>query len=190
SAPRAGLTWDLTTGGAKRSQRRGATGISAGRTPYVWLSNQYSNTGVDFTALAVPFNAANRIPFVADPNNQPTSLGTAGNQTINFIDPDYQYPQVVRANIAYHHDTGSFGVIGPAEVVFGTNLKEIKYQNLNYRQVGTRSDGRPTYARVLPSVNDAVLLTNTDQGGSWSVSYGVSRPFKNGFQVSGSYLYG
>src|SRR5262249_54739177 len=71
-----------------------------------------------------------------------------------------------------------------------TNLKEIKYQNLNYKQVGTRSDGRPTYARVLPSVNDAVLLTNSDQGGSWSVSYGVSRPFKNGFQVSGSYLYG
>ena len=189
-SPRAGFNWDLSNGGGKRSQVRGGAGIFAGRTPYVWLSNQYSNTGVDFTALAVPFNAANRVTFVADPNAQPTSLGTAGNQTINFIDPDYQYPTVVRGNLAYDHDLGFFGLIGTGEVLFASNLKEIKYQNINYRQIGTRSDGRPVYTRVLPSVNDAVLLTNTDQGGQWSLSYMLSRPFRNGFQINGSYLYG
>ena len=83
-----------------------------------------------------------------------------------------------------------FGLIGTAEVLFASNLEEIKYQNLNYRQIGARSDGRPLYTRVLPSVNDAVLLTNTDQGGQWSLSYTLSRPFRHGLQVSGSYLYG
>jgi hypothetical protein len=190
-SPRAGFNWDLSGGGAKRSQIRGGTGLFAGRTPYVWLSNQYSNTGVDFTALAIPFNANNRIPFVASPTAQPTSLtgATAGNQTINFVDPNYQYPTVVRGNLAYDHEV-AFGLIGTAEVLFASNLKEIKYQNLNYVQTGTRSDGRPVYSRKLATVNDAVLLTNTDQGGQWSISYALNRPFKNGFQLGGSYLYG
>jgi hypothetical protein len=39
-------------------------------------------------------------------------------------------------------------------------------------------------------VNDVILLTNTDQGGQWSLSYKVDRPFKNGFSFTGSYLYG
>src|SRR5262249_15439401 len=41
---------------------------------------------------------------------------------------------------------------------------------------------------VVASYN--VRQGGSDQGGSWSVSYGVSRPFRNGFQVSGSYLFG
>jgi hypothetical protein len=80
-SPRAGFNWDLSNGGAKRSQMRGGLGLFVGRTPYVWLSNQYSNTGVDFTALAVTFNANNRVPFIADPNNQPTSIPAASPAT-------------------------------------------------------------------------------------------------------------
>ena len=43
-------------------------GIAAsGRTPYVWLSNQYGNTGIEFRRLAVGFNVNNRVTFVPDP---------------------------------------------------------------------------------------------------------------------------
>src|SRR5262249_22990968 len=55
-SPRIGFNWDLSGGGANRQQVRGGVGSFAGRTPYVWLSNQYGNTGVDFTALSVAFN--------------------------------------------------------------------------------------------------------------------------------------
>jgi hypothetical protein len=191
-SPRIGFNWDLSNGGAKRSQVRGGLGLFAGRTPYVWLSNQYSNTGVDFTALAVTFNAANRVTFVADPNNQPNSVpgGIAGNQTINVVDPDYLYPEVFRGNLAYDHELGVFGLIGTGEVLFSSNVRDIAYQNLNYVQTGTRVDGRPSYAKKLATVNDVILLTNSDQGGQWSVSYKVDRPFKSGFFFSGSYLYG
>ena len=73
-----------------------------GRTPYVWLSNQYGNTGVDFTSLSVSYNASNKIPFVADPNNQPTTVtgGTTGRQTINVIDPDYKFPTILQHPIS------------------------------------------------------------------------------------------
>jgi len=191
-SPRIGFNWDMS-GMASRKQLRGGFGSFAGRTPYVWLSNQYSNNGVDFTAVAVTFNANNRVPFVADPNHQPTSVpgGIAGNQTLNFIDPNYKFPQVLRGNLAYDHDLGIWGLVGTAEVLFNRNLEEIKYQNLNYVQVGTRStDGRPVYAKKVSTINDAILLTNSDQGSQYSLSYKLDRPFRNGWFIGGSYLYG
>src|SRR5262249_32448464 len=124
--------------------------------------------------------------------NQPTSAagGVAGNQTINVVDPNYEYPEVLRGNLAYDRDLGVFGLIGTGEVLFSSNIKEIKYQNLNYVRAGVRQDGRPFYRKRLSSINDVILLTNAAQGGQWSVSYKVERPYKNGFFFSGAYLYG
>ena len=183
----------MSNGSAQRRQLRGGVGLFTGRTPYVWLSNQYSNTGVDFTAISTgAFAASKNIKFVADPLNQPTVVtgAAAGNQTINVVDPNYKFPEVVRGNLAADHELGLWGLIGTAEVLFSKNIKEIDYKNLNYVQAGTRVDGRPFYTKVLATVNDVVLLTNTDQGSQWSVSYKLERPFKNGYYVGGSYLYG
>ncbi len=52
-SPRAGFNWDLSGGGSARQQVRGSIGYFGGRTPYVWLSNQYGNTGIEFRRLAV-----------------------------------------------------------------------------------------------------------------------------------------
>ena len=45
-SPRIGFNWDLSRGSAARSQLRGGIGYFTGRTPYVWLSNQYGNNGI------------------------------------------------------------------------------------------------------------------------------------------------
>jgi hypothetical protein len=191
-SPRIGFNWDLSGGSMAHKQLRGGIGSFAGRTPYVWLSNQYGNTGVDFTALAVTYNANNSVAFVADPNNQPTSVpgGAAGNQTLNLINPDYKYPQVLRGNLAYDHEVGIWGLVGTAEILFSNNQHEIAYQNLNYIQAGTRVDGRPFYTKKISTINDAIFLTNTDQGNQYSLSYTLNRPFRNGWYIGGSYLFG
>ena len=98
-SPRVGFNYN--PGGSVPQQVRGGVGIFSGRTPYVWLSNQYTGTGLEFTRPAVTFNAANRIPFVADPHNQPKNVGTAALNEVNLLDPDYKYPQVLRWNLAY-----------------------------------------------------------------------------------------
>ena len=50
---------------------RGGVGIFYGRFPYVWVSNQYSNTGVDFyTVTTAPTR------FIADPYGQPKAATT------------------------------------------------------------------------------------------------------------------
>src|SRR5262249_40869169 len=166
-SPRIGCNWDLSGGSSNGQQIRGGIGSFAGRTPYVWLSNQYGNTGVDFTALAVNFNAANRIPFVADPNNQPTTApgGAAGRQTINLIDPDYKYPQILRGNLAYDRGLGFYGLVGTVEFVWSKTQKDVLWKDLNYVPVGTlpAPDGRLTYTKLDPNLNDAVLLTNATQ---------------------------
>jgi hypothetical protein len=191
-SPRVGFNWDLSNGGASRQQVRGGVGSYAGRTPYVWLSNNYGNTGVDFTSLSVPFSAANRIPFVANPSAQPTNVGGAGKQTINMVDPSYKYPQILRGNLAYDRALGFWGLVGTAEFVWSKTLDDILYKDLNYVATGTRPvpDGRLTYTKFDNNLNDAVLLTNTHQGDTETIALKVERPFRNGFLVSGSYLYG
>jgi hypothetical protein len=191
-SPRLGFNWDLTGNSAMTQQIRGGIGSFAGRTPYVWLSNQYGNTGVDFTSLSVAFNANNKIPFVADPLNQPTSVsgGAAGRQTINMIDPNYKYPQVIRGNIAYDRSL-PWGLVATAEFLFSKTQKDVLWKDLNFAPTGTtRPDGRLVLAKVDTNINDAVLLTNTNQGDTETVAFKVEKRYRHGWYASGSYLYG
>jgi hypothetical protein len=191
-SPRAGFNWDLTRGGSLK-QLRGGLGLFTGRTPYVWLSNQFSNTGVDFTSLSVSYAAANRIPFVADPNNQPTTVtgGTTGRQTINVIDPEYKYPAIMRATLGYDQQLPFWGLIGTAEALYTRAVEDIYYQNINYVPTGTQlPDGRLTFKKYDTNLNDVMLLSNSTDGKSWSFSFKVEKPYKRGFSWSASYLYG
>jgi len=190
-SPRVGFNWDLSNGGARR-QVRGGVGVFTGRTPYVWLSNQYSNTGVDFTSLSVSYNAANRLAFVANPDAQPTVVtgGQTGRQTINVVDPDYKYPDILRGTLGFDHQL-PLGLVGTAEAVYTSSLHDIRYQNINYVPTGaTLPDGRLRFQKFDTSLNDVMLLSNSTDGKSWSVSYKIERPYKNGFAWSASYLYG
>ena len=69
-SPRVGFNYALSDNNTE--QVRGGVGLFSGRTPYVWLSNQYGNTGIEFRRLSLAFNANNRIPFVTDTTAQPT----------------------------------------------------------------------------------------------------------------------
>ena len=188
-SPRIGFNYAL--GSNNNEQIRGGFGLFSGRTPYVWLSNQFGNTGIEFRRISVGFNANNRIPFSADPNAQPTNIGNAATNEIDLIDPDYKYPSLIRTNLAYDRNLGFFGLIGTTEFLYSRNVNDIKYQNLNLRQVGTRPDGRPLFQRnLVPTLSDVIFLTNTDEGDSWSIVFKVDRPIRNGFFANGSYLYG
>jgi hypothetical protein len=183
-SPRAGFNYDMS--GAARQQLRGGVGIFGGRTPYVWLSNQYTNTGSEFTRIT----ASGSIPFVADPNSQPRQVGSASTNEINLIDSAYDFPQLIRGNIAYDRQLPFQGLIATGEVIFSSTLKDIDYRNLNLVQTSTRPDGRPVYGRVNSTFSDVVFLTNTDQGSPWSFATKLERPFRNGWYASASYLYG
>jgi hypothetical protein len=191
-SPRVGVNYALREDGTE--QVRGGVGLFAGRTPYVWISNQFGNTGIDFTRLSLSTSSTRRFPFIADPFAQPTSITGVGASTneIDVIDPDFKYPSIIRGNLAYDRKLPWWGLYGTAEVLFTSVVNDIRFEHLNLRQIATSSiDGRPIFARdVVPTLGDVILLTNTSEGRSWALSFEVKRPMSNGFFVTGSYLYG
>ncbi len=89
--PRLGFNWnnqaDLQT------QFRGGVGIFAGRSPYVWISNAYQNTGKESNIL---FCGAATAPQF-DPNQRPTTCtdgsgASSALQSVWYMDPEFKFP--------------------------------------------------------------------------------------------------
>ncbi|CAM2005362.1 TonB-dependent receptor [Acanthopleuribacter pedis] len=199
-SPRVGFNWDITGDGTQ--QLRGGAGVFSGRTPYVWLSNQYANTGIEFTRIRATIDGDasrdNHIPFNPDPNNQPEFIPDVDIDTneIDVIDPDFKLPQVFRGNLAYDHDLGFWGIVASAEVIFSQNMNEILYQNLNIipqrnadGSIATAFDGRPLWESQDNDLSDVIYLTNTSEGDSVSFNVKLERPWRDGFQWFVSYLH-
>jgi len=193
-SPRVGFNYDLP--GGVKSQLRGGAGIFTGRTPYVWLSNQYGNTGIEFQRIGASRNVDNRIPFIPNPDAQPTTVvgapGSTFTNEVDVVDPDYKFPQVLRTNLAYDRELGIFGLVGTGEVFYSWNQKDIDYANLN-RVPGSltrASDGRPVFTVQDRSFGDVILLRNTDQGTQWTALAKLERPYRNGLYLAASWLYG
>lgn len=182
-SPRFGFNWDPT--GTGTSQLRGGIGVFAGRTPYVWISNAFANTGVESQALS----ARGSIPFNPDPFNQPRDLGGAGSLSVDLIDPDFELPRILRATLGYDQEL-FYGIRGTVEGVWSQTQKDVFYHNVNKVQTGTSPlDGRPTYSNVTGDLRDAILLTNTDKGEEMVASILLTRPFARGLTMSVGYAY-
>ncbi|MBW3670832.1 MAG: carboxypeptidase regulatory-like domain-containing protein [Acidobacteria bacterium] len=186
-SPRLGFNWAL--GGATPQQLRGGIGIFAGRTPYVWVSNAFGNTGVEQTALSC-FSASCMPMFNPDPNSQPKDLPAGGGAfSVDLLDPDFEMPRVLRATLGYDREL-PFGIRGSAEVILEETQKDVFYENVNRVQTGTSPlDGRPTYSNVSPEIRDAILLTNTSGGDATMFTVQLVRPYTNGLTLSASYAY-
>jgi len=184
-SPRLGFNWDVTND--KKTQVRGGVGLFSGRTPYVWISNQFSNTGMEFTRLDIRNPA---FTFVSDPLNQPTA-GTGSTSEVDLIDKDFAYPQLFRANVAIDREL-PFGILGTLEFIYSMNRSEILYQNLNLRNLGTQGlGGRWMYARdVSTQFTDVIYLTNTEKGYQYSLSIQLQKNFSNRSWVNVFYSYG
>ena len=184
-SPRVGFNWDINGNG--KQQLRGGIGIFAGRSPYVWLSNQYSNTGIEFGRL----RATGSIPFNPNPFGQPTSFGGLFTNEIDLIDPDFELPHVLRYNIAYDRELPWWGLTGSVEFIYSENVEEILYQNLNIVPTGQVQpfDGRPIFTTLDPQFTDVIFLTNTSQGDQTSLAVKIEKPFRNGWSGFVSYTY-
>jgi hypothetical protein len=190
-SPRFGASYALNEG--RSEQVRAGVGLFSGRTPYVWLSNQYGNTGIEFQRVRATENAANRIPFIADPNAQPRTItgasGAVSRNEVDVIDPDYSFPSLLRGNVAYDREIFG-GWVGTVELLLSKTVKDIKYENLNLTQSGTRPDGRPLFAFRPNQYGDVILLTNTSQGHSWTLTFEGRRNFRSGWFANASYMFG
>lgn len=210
-SPRIGWNWDVN--GDQSLQFRGGFGIFSGRNPYVWISNQYSNTGADLGTIRLTGGSTlTNMTFQKDPTKQPTA-GTLGSSTINVMNPKFKNPQVFRVNLALDQKLSDTWV-GTVEFVGSDNINDVMFKDISLAgpQSYSPTDNRPRFgtistytspsssattspARVLPlskskQYTNVIYLTNTKWGYQWNASVQLQKLYDNGYFGSVAYTYG
>ena len=139
--------------------------------------------------LNPPITASNNIPYVADPDNQPKTVGGTVTNEVAFTDPDFEMPTVWRGNLAYDYEL-PYSILVSGELTYSQVIKDIQYQNLNLRPTGnTVAGGRPQYTRISSAYTGAYFLTNTSDGDATTVAIQARQRERNGFFWSAGYIY-
>ncbi len=199
-APRLGFNYNPDD--ANKLQIRGGTGLFTGRVPFVWLSNNYINTGLTLGTIDVRPGSGptgTPLPFESNPDNFPSvySQGLVRTREINLIGKDFKIPQVWRSNLAVDYRLPGDLVL-TLEGIYSKTVNDIYYRDLNLQApAGTLggADNRPIYAsgnarRVNPAFTNALLLDNTSRGDRYSLTAQAQKRFTGGLNVSGAYTYG
>jgi hypothetical protein len=193
-SPRVGFNWDVSKD--RTTQIRGGIGIFTGRIPYVWMSNNYGNTG---TLYAEVRGSGTELGFRADPLNQP-GVGDPGTGSpllrseVDLVDPDFKFPQVLRFNAAVDRQL-PWGIIGTFEFLYSKSVNDLVYEKINLNDpTGTiADDGRTLYGGTNSGNGnffDVLMLKNTDEGYEYSASIQLQRSVARGLSVNTAYTYG
>jgi hypothetical protein len=196
-APRVGFNWDVQ--GNRSLIVRGGAGVFTGRVPFVWISNQFSNTGlllktisqVDNTPTSAPFDVNSGNGFNPDVNQQ-SELGTGGSSfEVNLIDKNFKIPQVLRLNLGIDKKLpGNFNVTFDA--IYSKTMNNVLYKDVNLtapvgvvdRGYNNGYDTRIAFAgstnarRINPLITNAILITNTNKGYTLNLGGTVSKTTK------------
>lgn len=200
-SPRLGFNWDVT--GQARTILRGGIGVFAGRPPYVWMANSFTNTGADY--IQVTCSGAATPDFTVDPDAQPTACRsgtpTAVAGEVDYFDPNFKYPQNFRASLGFDQRIFA-GLVLTLDGYYSKQMNQIYVQDANLTQTPTTSsegraiygtfnnaNGRATPTRLTTAVTNAIFHTNTSAGETWAGTIQVQKNFSNHFQLNAAYTY-
>ncbi len=197
-SPRVGFNWDVK--GDKTVQARGGAGVFAGAPPFVWLSNQLSNNGVDFGSFVRTTGTAFS-PDVTEYVPENAAANTSYNLAIS--DKKFKFPQLFRANLAVDVKL-PFDFVGTVETIYNKDINGVYHQNINLPSTGTAlagSDRRIRYTSskiwsgaggataANPNISDAILMRNTSKGYTYNITLQLQRNVKNLYTMV-AYSYG
>jgi hypothetical protein len=210
-SPRVGFNWDVKGDGT--TQLRGGAGIFTGPVPYVYISNQASNNGVQFGSYSLVPGSGGVLPtdtrLIFNPNvnaNIPAAATANTSYNLAISDKNFKFPSNFRANVAVDHKL-PFGIIGTLEGIYSKDINAVYYENIALPTTGTAlegSDNRIRYSSTSvypfiptaqggntaanPNITDAILLKNTSKGYSYSITGQLQRTFKE-FYFNVAYTY-
>ncbi len=204
-SPRAGFTWDLSKG-KQNTQLRGGLGLFAGPPPFVWISNQASNSGVALfgSTQAVNTNAYLFNPDVNayKPNLDTLKGGLSSSYSINVTDPKFKFPQAFKSNLAIDQKLPGNWII-TLEGIYTKNINSAFFQNINLPETGTKlagPGGGTRYATYQtyplggtasvnnPSMANAIYMTNVNKGYAYTLTVQVQKTWRN-FYANVAYTY-
>ncbi len=199
-SPRIGFNWDVE--GNKNIILRGGAGVFTGRFPFVWFTNQPSNSGVTQNTVEV-VNAAG-LPgylFNPDPNaylgNFPAQPGTSSPGSIAVVDPNFKMPQVFRVSGAVDKKINNDWTL-TLETIFNKDINSLIQYNANQKAPIATTAGpgaRPLFGnsnatrRINTGISEAMVLTNSDKGGAGIVTVQIAKRFKNNWDFTAAYTH-
>jgi len=194
-APRLGFNYDIL--GDRSLQLRGGTGIFTGRVPFVWLSNQYSNSGMLFSTVDVLGTANPALRFIPNANNQ-AAAGTGSTRAeVNLVSENFKIPQVFRTNLAADFKL-PYGIIATLEGIYSKTINNVVYSDINLKPnsgatlnplLSGGADTRLTYGAKVddPNFTNVILLDNTNKGHTYNLTAQLQKNFSNGLSAMVAY---
>lgn len=192
-SPRLGFRW--FTNDSHNTLFRGGIGMFTGRVPFVWMSNAYSNNGVQITGTTI--NNVADIPAISrNPQDLVEYLnkGKKPSPDIVVVDKKFKFPQVLRANLAWEQDLGDDWKF-TLEGLWSKTLNNAYFDNLAlinngdvYAVAGVPASTTPYYS-VDKSYYTIINTKNTNKGYSGSISATIEKSFNFGLDLLASYTY-
>lgn len=197
-SPRVGFRWHADE--ARKTLLRGGVGVFTGRVPFVWISNSFSNTGVEYNRTRLqskhfPEAVADGFKFEMDPDKQykPSNVFTS---EIDVLDKNFKYPQVLRTNLAWEQRL-PYDIKFTLEGIYSKTLNNILYRNLSNVASGQRLNNGTGDNRMLftsregsRDYNGIIYLTNTNKGYTYNISAKLEKDFDFGLSTMVAYTYG
>ena len=205
-SPRLGFNWDVN--GNKSLTIRGGTGIFTGRIPFVWFTNQPTNSGMLQYQLAISSGtaAANsqlaRLPLYADASKllQDATLSdifpkqnVVGGK-IAGIDKNFKLPQVWRSSIGA--DIKFMDMLLSLDAIYTKDINSIYFDNINWAtaplSVTLGNSTIPYYTNtaakyITSPYQNVVIMRNTNKGQGYTLAAKLDLPKIAGFTGTISY---
>ena len=203
-SPRLGLNWDVK--GDRSLQIRGGSGIFTGLLPFVWFTNQPTNSGLiqvpeigwgpgNPNLVGLAFNPDYKEFIASRPDLFPQSASTLpNNSALAQVGKNFKFPQIWRSNIGVDIEL-PWNMIFTGEAIFSKDINAVKQVNINEATpTGNMAgpDPRPYWSstnasKVITSISNAMELTNTGKGYQYSLTAQLTKNFNNG--ISGMFAY-
>jgi hypothetical protein len=204
-SPRVGFNWDVMND--KTLQVRGGFGIFSGPPPFVWISNQASNNGIQWGSFT-----QDNVAFKANPNAyRPESAAANTAYSVALADKNFKYPSVIKTNLAVDKKLADDWIF-TVEGSYSKDVNAVYYSNINLNETNAYAlqnggDNRLRYNTSLtttnntsnkyyssgsslsdPNIGTAILMKNTNKGYSYYVTGRIQKTFNN-LYVSAAYTH-
>ena len=199
-SPRMGFNWDVR--GRGTAFLRGGAGLFSGRPMYLYFSNVYETTGLDWLRAAC--GGADVPPFTVDPAHQPTACLQSNPFVfeVNYFNRSFRFPRNLRLSLGGDLHL-PWGMVGTADLLYIRGVDQFDITDVNLRAPTRRSageGGRLLYGsfdefgnaspnRRNPGFQTVAQIRNSSGDHSISASAQLEKRFRGGTEMTLAYTY-
>ncbi|WP_196894510.1 TonB-dependent receptor [Aureivirga marina] len=162
---------------------RGGTGLFSGRIPYLWFAYAEYISGTEYFNIDIrPDGTQTIVENLGDLASQQPNL-----TEINLIDNDFKLPREWKSNLALEVRLPNEWNLS-LEGTYSKVINGIFFQSINRKDEKANfsgADGREYFTskgediKINKNFTNVFLLTNTDQGYRYNVTFGVNKTYRN-----------